>query len=242
MNRIKKMSMFFILAILTCCIVFIPQLISGQNEANLLNKTIYRSCNVGNRAKVTSEQVARLYCDREISIGYNSAPINIENSDTSSIRESVQDLVEFIFGENEVICEQIREILTESSVWYSRNSNLIKIDNQPIALNFIEIVIKEDTAYLDILYEEKTKTIIRFSYDFLGTVGDSKNDVDLFLEKIELAVKDYYKNLLGLNDGNYYYVFEIQNITANGKDDSYIQFGILQSAAEIDKAEAILFN
>ncbi len=243
MNRIKKISIFILLTILTCCIVFIPQLISEQNEGKLLNKTDYRNYNAGNRAKVTSEQVARLYFDREISIEYNMSPVNSENSDVSVIRENVEYLVEFIFGKDEIICKYIREMLTDSSVDYSRNSNLIKIDNHPIALNFIVVDIKKDDSELKILYEEKTKTIIRFSYDALEKTFDDEKGVKLFLEKLSFDIKNYYENQIKLNKEEYYFEGESLSSEINNEDKHfdgfYIDFGINQSDVEVDKYEAV---
>ncbi len=239
MNRIKKIIIFLLLVILTCCVVFIPQLISEQNEGKLLNKTEYRNYNAGNREKVTSEQVARLYHNQEISIDYNMSPINAKNSDVSAIQENVEYLVEFTFGKDKVIYNHIKKMLTDSSVDYSRNSNLIKIDNHPIALNFIVVDIKKDSAVLEILYEEKTKTIMRFSYDTLEKNFNDEKGFKLFLEKLSLNIKDYYENQLKLNEKEYYFKAEYPSSEINNKDKRldifYIEFGILQSDVNEDK-------
>ena len=41
MNKVKKISVFLLLLIMTVCIVFLPQLMNEQNEERLLNKKIY---------------------------------------------------------------------------------------------------------------------------------------------------------------------------------------------------------
>ena len=72
MNKVKKISVFLLLLIMTVCIVFLPQLMNEQNEERLLNKKIYWDYNMRNTTKITSNQVAELYYNREIGIGaYN---------------------------------------------------------------------------------------------------------------------------------------------------------------------------
>lgn len=38
--KIKSISIFFLLIVLTCGIVFIPQIISGQKEENIMNEVV----------------------------------------------------------------------------------------------------------------------------------------------------------------------------------------------------------
>ena len=77
MNKVKKISVFLLLLIMTVCIVFLPQLMNEQNEERLLNKKIYWDYNMRNTTKITSNQVAELYYNREIGIGaYNDISLD----------------------------------------------------------------------------------------------------------------------------------------------------------------------
>ena len=80
MNKLKKIGIFVLLIILTVCIVFLPQLMSEQNEEKLLNQKIYWDYNIRGGTKITSNQVAELYYNREIRIGtYNDVSLDTEN-------------------------------------------------------------------------------------------------------------------------------------------------------------------
>ena len=68
MNKLKIIGIFVILIILTVCIVFLPQLMSEQNEEKLLGKKLYWNYNVHDGTKMTSNQVAELYYNREVGI------------------------------------------------------------------------------------------------------------------------------------------------------------------------------
>lgn len=73
MKIFKGISTFFLLIVLTLSVVFIPQIISGQKEENIMNEVIHLNYSVGNRTKLTSDQVALLYFNREVGDGYNSS-------------------------------------------------------------------------------------------------------------------------------------------------------------------------
>ena len=84
MNKVKKISVFLLLLIMTVCIVFLPQLMNEQNEERLLNKKIYWDYNMRNTTKITSYQVAELYYNREIGIGaYNDISLDRDNYEPS---------------------------------------------------------------------------------------------------------------------------------------------------------------
>ena len=69
---------------MTVCIVFLPQLMNEQNEERLLNKKIYWDYNMRNTTKITSNQVAELYYNREIGIGaYNDISLDRDNYEPS---------------------------------------------------------------------------------------------------------------------------------------------------------------
>ena len=48
-------------------------------------------------------------------------------------------------------------IISDGIANYSQNSTLVKIDNQPTALNFINVVITSGDFVLEFNYEEKQK-------------------------------------------------------------------------------------
>ena len=209
MKILKNISIFFLLIALTCCVVFGPQLISRQNEEKLLNEVVYRSYSTGSRPKPTGEQVARLYYNREISIEYNSSPITSENSDVETIRETVTGLVETMFGEDEAVYNSLKGFLADGSISYSRSSCLIKIDSQPVALNFVSYSAINGDSFFEILYEEKTKTVVRLSCDAVAEESEDTEDVNLYCEKAAGMMKNYFEKQLGLDSGQYLFTVDL---------------------------------
>ena len=160
MNKLKIIGIFVILIILTVCIVFLPQLMSEQNEEKLLGKKLYWNYNVHDGTKMTSNQVAELYYNREVGISvYNDVSLDIDNYDPSLMQQKSFELFETVFKNDKSICEHIKKIVSNGTPHYSQSSPLIKIDHQPIALIFIDVVItsindtfwvkSEWTRYLD---------------------------------------------------------------------------------------------
>lgn len=229
MNKLKKIGIFVLLIILTVCIVFLPQLMSEQNEEKLLNQKIYWDYNIRGGTKITSNQVAELYYNREIRIGtYNDVSLDTENYDPSLMQEKSFELFETVFENNEPICEHIKMIITNGTPHYSQSSTLIKLDNQPIALNFIDAVITLSDGTFEFVYEEKTKTLISLSCVSSSYYLNYQYDNISFIKS---AVKDYYEIQLGIDTSKYYYSNEL--VQKNDMKEYSTEFGILQCPIDI---------
>ncbi len=235
MKTLKSISIFFLLIVLTCGVVFMPQIISGQKEENIMNEVFHLNYSAGNRPKLTSEQVARLYYNREVGAGYISlAPVN-DQSYASQV--NITELVELIFGKDEAICTPIKEIVTNRTMNYcSQNSSLIKIDNQPTALNFVNCESKA-SPYFNIRYEEKTKTVISFSCDDFLMEFENVKDSQTYLEKVTSMITDYYEKQLNMSKDEYYCIVELPAFTENPSNayiaSIHIGCGLLQNSDKI---------
>lgn len=226
----KKTGLLIILIAITCCIILVPPIISGQNAGNITNKITYRNYHASNRPKLTGNQVARMYYNREISLVYNSLPIIAENDE--QIQKDIIDVIKLLFGNDEETNEMIEKMLLNSIINYSRNSVLIKVDNQPTALNFVSCAVENDNGCFEILYEEKTRTIIRFSYDGFENIFENIKDIDLYIEKICLMIINYYENQINFNKDEYYLLIETPTTTKTDEDkymsNFFINCGLMQ--------------
>lgn len=235
MRILKNISIFFLLIVLTFGVVFMPPIISGQKEENIMNEVIQLNYSVGNRPKLTSEQVALLYFNREVGAGYNSSVQVNDQSYTSKV--NLSELVELLFGKDETICTPIKELVTSSIMGFcSRNSSLVKIDNQPTALNIIECGRKAD-PYFYIRYEEKTKTIISFDCEDFLMEFENVEEAQTYLEKITSLITDYYENQLNMSKDEYYCIVEIPIITEKAPNlyiaSIHIGCGLIQNGDKI---------
>lgn len=227
MNKLKIIGIFVILIFLTVCIVFLPQLMSEQNEEKLLGKKLYWNYNVHDGTKMTSNQVAELYYNREVGISvYNDVSLDIDNYDPSLMQQKSFELFETVFKNDKPICEHIKKIVSNGTPHYSQSSTLIKIDNQPIALNFIDVVITSSDDTFEYVYEEKTKTLISLSSVSLSYYLNYQYDNTSFINSLKSAIEDYYESQLGINTSEYYYSNE--SVQKDDMKEYYIEFGILQ--------------
>lgn len=217
---------------MTVCIVFLPQLMSEQNEERLLNKKIYWNYNMRDTTKIASKQVAELYYNREISItAYNNVSLDKGFYESSSMQEKSFELFETVFESKEPICEHIKMLISEGTPHYSQSSTLVKIDNQPIALNFIDVVITSVDGALEFTYEEKTKTLISFSYLSSSYYLNYEQQDSSFIASLELAVKNYYENNLEIDINGYYCSNEL--VDKDNIKEYYTAFGILQCPPDV---------
>ena len=218
MMKWKNIGFLFLLIVLTVGVVCVPPLISEQREEHLLNEIVYRDYNASQRPKLTSEQVARLYYNRQIDIKYNSLQ---NNNDTEKIQKDVVYLSEFLFNKEPAMCESINTILEGKALSYSRSSSLILVDNQPTALNFVSCVVKENDVVFEIIYEEKTKTIIGFTIDSLDNTFHSNEEMELYAANIESLINRYFEERLHLSQDEY-------DCSVEFSANSAIRCGILQ--------------
>ncbi len=234
MKTFKKVCVILLLSFATFCVIFVPHFIHIKREENLLNETYYLYYYAANRPKLTSGQVARLYRNREISIGFSSMDTIGDNSD--NLRNNILELIEQLFLKDETLCDPIKEVLTNGYASYSRNSSLIKVDNQPVALNFVNYGTRKENAYFEMLYEEKTKTVIGFSCDIMEKTFESIQDIDLYIEKIEKSINNYYEQQLNLSINEYFFIVDVplvlEDEEMNYRANIYMGCGLIQQGDE----------
>lgn len=226
MKKVRKKGVFLLLFIMTISVVFLPQLISRQNEKNLLQKK-YWNYDMRNSPQIIRNQVAKCYYNREISIGaYSFKSLKEENYDASLMQEKSLELFESVFGGDEPIYEYIKTIIKNGLPQYFQSSTLIKIDDQPIVLNFIYVKVTDDNSVLEFTYEEKTKTVMFFSYHSSAYNIDYEYEEQFWEDSFEMAIRNYYENQLKLNSNEYY--FSMESIDKEELKNYGATFGILQ--------------
>ena len=219
----RKIILPILLIILTLLVILIPPFLSGQNQRNIADETTYRDYNAGKRTQITSEEVAKLYSQGEISIdlSYTSE----SSIDKEIIRKDISGLIDMLFSDNQSMANLIKNVLSESEVNCFRNSSLIKIDNRPTAINIVSCGTKNEKGYIEIDYEEKTKTILQFScyifdyikFDEFSDKTDSSKTHSITTSTSPI-ISDYYKNQLNLSEKEYY--FDLRSVA---KDDIAIE-------------------
>ena len=229
MKKLKYAGALLLLIVLTAGVVFIPQLISGQKEEQRLNEVVYRDYTASQRPKLTGEQVARLYCDRETDIRYNSSQ---NDGDAEKIREDAMYLTESLFRKEIDLCEPIVAFIEKNALSHSRSSSLILVDNQPTALHFVSCSAKGNDAVFEIVYEDKTKTVISFSADSPGSSFRTGEEMDQYAAAVASQLNSYFEEQLHLSRDEYYCTVEFSKVTETGNNgftaNTVIRCGIRQ--------------
>ena len=224
MKTWKSSVIFLLLIVLTCFVVFMPQIISGQRKENALDTVIHRTYSAGNRPRLTGAQIVRLYRSNSLTFGY-SMDNNINDNNVS--KESVARLIEPVFGEDEQFFTFLKGMVTDAEEYECRRgSSLIKIDNQPVALNFVMCSCNKGTNHtLEIFYEEKTNTILGLYVFVSGQRFHSIGDWGAFAKKADVMIRSYYENQLHLTKSEYYYNFDVP-VTEKEENGYSVMFSI----------------
>lgn len=190
MNRTKKTALFILLIILTAAVVFVPMAINAYGNSKRLTDKDYWQYN-SPESKITSRQVADLYHNDEISAGMH---FEYGESQRERIIENISAMTDEVFADNIDVKNKIENmILDAKDIYFSRESLLITSDGFPVALNFFNTIIYTGSETVDILYEEKTKTLIYFSC-ILYNEGEAEPLLKDF-EFPESFANSYYNSL-----------------------------------------------
>jgi len=231
MIKLKYTLTILLLIALAVGVIFAPQLINKHRQEAKLNETVYRDYYAGNRPKLTGEQVARLYYNNEISLSYNSLATSIKS--TNAIQNNIAEVTKQLFSGNEAIHKLIVDILSGNDITCARNNILIKVNDQPTALNFVNYAAYEEKGFFDILYEEKTKTVIRFSLELLGKRFSSIEEGEHFIKEITSMLYNYYTKQLNLSN-DYFFVI---NYPSSIRHDGNLFSATLRISCELAKEQ-----
>ena len=196
MRNRKMIGILLLLVVLTFVVVFVPQWISKHRETQRLNEVSYRRYDAASKANLTGTQVARLYYDHQVDTSNNMQLVDVEGEDTERIGEDILYLIETLFGKEPAMRDSVGAILADHVLNCYRSSSLISVDDQPTALHFVNACVKESDLLFEIVYEEKTKTVIEFTVDPLTASPQSK-------EEIESSIRNYFEGQLKLGRNEY---------------------------------------
>lgn len=232
MRPLKTVCVVFLLIALTCGFVFAPQKISRQKESDVLKKNYHRQYYSENGPDLTGEQVARLYYNHELNVGYSSSFTISEGEDADNIRDDLIGVIELLFGESEAVRDLFKDVLASGNIGYFKNGRLIKVGSQPVALNFVGCNVRTESGKFEILYEEKTNTVISFSCEGIEITFENAKEIDTCYLNTELTMRNYYQKHVGFDRESCYFFVDIPNALENTKNGQgsilHIHCGLMQ--------------
>ena len=206
MRNRKMIGILLLLVVLTIGVVLVPQWVSKHRETQRLNEVTYRRYDAASKANLTGTQVARLYYENQIDTSNNLQPAGNAGEDSETIREDILYLTELLFGKEPTMRDSVATLLADHALICYRGSSLIAVDDQPTALHFVTVAIKDNDLVFEIIYEEKTKTVIDFTVDPLATSSQSK-------EEMEASIRNYYEGQLQLGRDEYEVSVKLSEMT-----------------------------
>jgi len=224
MKKMKNGAIFLSLIALTCGVVLLPPRISGQMEKNAVIEPLFYDNFPENRAKLSSETVARLYYNREID-GGSALPFSVLEKEAVS-PSFVISALEKMLTTNETLLPPIRAVIASVELnSYAGSQKLVKIENDPVALNLISCERKTD-PYFSMLYEEKTETVIHMALSEIVMHFESPEEARLYFDCLTIAICDYYGTRLNLERDQYYCFGSVPEITQTAPEVWEAKFSI----------------
>ena len=191
MNKKKNLSVILLIFAVTAVVVFVPLGINAFNSDSLINKTDYWQYDTSNVSTITSQQVAGLYYTNQLIGGtYCNISSDAENTEFENIKNNVSSLLKSVFP-NEEVC-----LADEGIYSCTKQSILTVVNSSPVAFNLVNFNYRHNSGYIEIVYEEKTLTLISVSCESTDLSADD-------IENITNQLADYYK-ALGLNETQYF--------------------------------------
>lgn len=226
MNRLRNITALLLLMIITVCIVLLPQRIDEKREDNLLKGTSFRNLSIRNSAKITRHDVAQLYNQRMIYIeAFAYTPVTSENNDIEQIRSDSMELFSEVFGNESKFTARLNKILENETMKNSyQKVEIIMFDNHPLALNIYLIQIPYADFTLNYIYEQKTKTLLNFSFFNFKNNNDNTFIIGKYIGEIEECARKYIKEKLGMSESKCYIHYETDNYEVSPY--GFIEFGV----------------
>lgn len=205
MSKRKNISVVLLILTVTATVMLVPLGINAFNSNSLTEKTEYWEYDTVNANTITSQQVAELYYTNQLNSGtYSNISTDNENSEFNNIKNDVSSLLESFF-ENEELYVKLQNFADAEIYSCTKQSILTVANSAPVALNLISFSCWYDGGNIEIVYEEKTLTLISIYCESTVLSADDS-------ATITNQISYYYKNL-GLNENQYFCNSDTQNIS-----------------------------
>lgn len=227
-NKIKTIGILTVLMLLTLCFIFLPDFISNQNENTLMNNKTNWNYTPDNNTEISSVQVIRLYQSRNFDCDFIYS--TDESFDKSIIVEEAIQLFKTVFESDEYLGEYMDKILSDGNLTCFQKKVLTVMDNHPVALNLIKVIVATPNGSLEFMFENKTKTLLSLSYYLSSSLDNYKTGTESFANDLNSALAVYCKNRLELSIGEYNTEYTIYD-----QNYSDITFSIMIPGMEFEK-------
>ncbi|MGN0494443.1 MAG: hypothetical protein ACI4F7_12405 [Acutalibacteraceae bacterium] len=219
MKILKKACVFCLLIALTATTVLLPRAAAERSEKALLSKKTYWNYSGRAGVELDSAKVAELFYNSDTSaVFYYSNEYDSQSVQGPKLRESTEALFDEVFRYDSSVCGYMKKTLSDSEPYYFQKKVLTEFNGRSVILDIIEVQTNSGSTDILLSFEEKTKTLISFSY--AAKRDTESDDASFSLKCLEQAVADYYANQLKLSAERYFHQSD------SGKDYSIFESGI----------------
>lgn len=189
------------LIIVTLCVSMGPNVINSYIKKDLLSSKDYWRYNEPEDVEVTDAELAQLIANNGLGDGatYSNGYNDADMLDIAVIKEQTKDVLYKVFGEDEAAFKKIESLVDSEMVHYDRQIVLTVVGSRTMSFVFVNLIYMNSLEQIEIVYEEKTSTVMAFTYQMWEPEKVDWYFIDSFLQSMEA----YSENVLGLNNDQY---------------------------------------
>ena len=201
MKTRNKIAAAFFLLLITVGVMLLPvwmarPLFDKQEE-------VYWTLEHRDTADITRQEVAQLYCQNQYAYLFYPAKWGQTTGQSPEIRQESRELLQEIFGKEADVNTFFQQIAEKGGMHLDENSMLLSYHNTPLVVQIISVsftyTYKEQSTIINLLYEQKTGTLLQFSFE---SVGGTQNDA-IEMSAVEQMMKQYVREELKLRDDQF---------------------------------------
>ncbi|MBR2634146.1 MAG: hypothetical protein IKD31_01035 [Clostridia bacterium] len=196
MKRIKSAGILLFLAAATVAALAIPEGLWRGWEKKRIREGISIQFESRSRPNLTDFQLADLFCRRESFFTYPSANDLRPSGLSESEKEELFSVTDALFQEK-ALSEWARNLWYEGAFCrYGRSSMLVNVENYPTSLQFVNVIFQGERGSMDILYEKRTKAVLRFSLEISDLSFESAEELKAGAQRTAELWENYYASKL----------------------------------------------
>ncbi|HIW15154.1 MAG TPA: hypothetical protein H9691_06910 [Firmicutes bacterium] len=201
MKTRNKIAAAFFLLLITVGVMLLPvwmarPLFDKQEE-------VYWTLEHRDTADITRQEVAQLYCQNQYAYLFYPAKWGQTTGESPEIRQESRELLQEIFGKEADVNTFFQQIAEKGGMHLDENSMLLSYHNTPLVVQIISVsftyTYKEQSTIINLLYEQKTGTLLQFSFESVG--GTQTDAIDV--SAVEQMMKQYVREELKLRDDQF---------------------------------------
>ncbi len=151
----------------------------------------------------------------------------LEQLDRQMAKSSSVEMLKSVFGENSNVYEHFSTLILTEKIDAKAELGLVMHNNNVSLLNTYHCNISSPAGELSLIFENKTKTLVTFSYQLASSQLDIYGQEE-FLQELESKIDEYCLKRFGLNEKEYSFSYCYFESLGDGTPDLGIYYNIMR--------------